>query len=152
MLKHTIEDNLKQAMREGNEVTRSTLRMLLSSIRNKEIELEKKDSGLTDEEILGVIASEVKQRKDAIIGYVQGNRQDLADVEEGEIKILAGYLPPEISDEELQQIVQKGIQDANATSEKDFGNVMRAVVPLLKGKASGDRISAVLRKELQQNG
>jgi hypothetical protein len=147
-LKNKIKEDLKEAMKGGETTRISTIRMLLSAIHNKEIELIKKEAGLTDEEIMDVIRSEAKKRRDAILGFEKGARLDLAQQEKEELKILESYLPPEISDEELISVVKKGIADAGATSAADFGKVMKIISPLLKGKASGNRIADMLRKEL----
>ncbi|OGZ45558.1 MAG: hypothetical protein A3C84_04055 [Candidatus Ryanbacteria bacterium RIFCSPHIGHO2_02_FULL_48_12] len=151
MLKQTLEADLKEAMKAGNDVVRSTLRMLLSAVRNKEIEIRKKDIGLSDEEVIETINTEVKRRRDAIEGFQKGSRPELAAAEEAELLVLQKYLPPELADEELARVVQNGIRETNAKSEKDFSAVMKAIMPVLKGKASGDRISAIVKRELSGN-
>ena len=151
MLKQTLEADLKEAMKAGNDVVRSTLRMLLSAGRNKEIEIRKKDIGLSDEEVIETINTEVKRRRDAIEGFQKGSRPELAAAEEAELLVLQKYLPPELADEELARVVQNGIRETNAKSEKDFSAVMKAIMPVLKGKASGDRISAIVKRELSGN-
>ncbi len=147
-LREQIVEDQKQSLRAGETLRLSTLRLLFAAISNKEIELRKKDIGLSDQEVLDVISSEVKRRKDAILEFKKGNREDLAKKEEQELAILQPYLPPEISDEDLERIVKDGIREAGAAGEQDFGKVMKVVMPTLKGKASGDRISQVLRREL----
>ncbi len=151
MLKQTLEADLKEAMKAGNDVVRSTIRLLLSAVRNKEIDIRKKDIGLSDEEIIEVINTEVKRRRDAIEGFQKGGRPELAAAEEAELLILQKYLPPELPDEELIRVVQNGIRETNAKSEKDFAAVMKVIMPILKGKASGDRISAIVKRELSGN-
>ncbi len=147
-LKDKITEDQKQALKSGEALRLSVLRLLLSSIGNKEIDLRKRDVGLSDQEVLDVISSEVKKRKDAAQEFRKGGREDLAAKEESELEILRPYLPPEISDEDLLRIVKEGIREAGAGSEQDFGNVMKIIMPTLKGKASGDRISQALRQEL----
>lgn len=147
-LSEKIKGDLKDSMKKGEATRISTIRMLISAIHNKEIELIKKEVGLTDEEIMDVIRSESKKRQDAILGFEKGARADLAQQEKDELAILQSYLPPEISDEELISVVKKGITDAGATSAADFGKVMKIISPLLKGKASGNRIAAAVKKEL----
>jgi len=149
-LKTKIQENLKDSMKKGEAARISTIRMLLSAIHNKEIEKMKKEEGLSDEEIMDVIRSEAKKRKDSIEGFEKGGRPELVEQEKNELMILEAYLPPEISDEEILTVVKKGIVDAGATSPADFGKVMKIVSPLLKGKASGNRIADILRKELSQ--
>lgn len=147
-----IKEDLKGAMKNGETVKVSTLRMLLAAIHNKEIELIKKEVGLSDEETMDVIRSESKKRRDAIEGFEKGARADLAAQEREELKILESYLPPEISDEELLAEVKKGIEESGATSAADFGKVMKILSPILKGKASGNRIAEAVKKELESIG
>ncbi len=149
-LRIKIKEDLKEAMKASQTTRISTIRMLLSAIHNKEIELRKKEEGLNDEEVMDVIRSEAKKRKDAIEGFEKGKRPELAQQEKNELIILEAYLPPEISDEEILSVVKKGIFNAGATSPTDFGKAMKIIAPLLKGKASGSRIADILRKELSQ--
>lgn len=147
-LKEKIAEDKKVAMKAGDATRLSTLRLLGAAISNKEIELRKKDIGLSDEEILDVIGAEARKRKDAIAEYQGAGREEMAQKETAELGILQDYLPPEMSDEDLLRIVQGGIRETGATSEKEFGKVMKSIMPLLKGKASGDRISKVLKDAL----
>ena len=151
-LKQTISDDLKSALKASEAIRLSTLRMLSAAIANKEIELRKNDMGLSDGEVLDVVSSEARRRKDSITEYDKAQRIELAQKERDELTILQSYLPPEIADDELVRIIRGGIREAGATSEKDFGKVMKVIMPILKGKASGDRIAAVLKKELGQKG
>lgn len=145
-----IKEDLKEAMRAAQTTRISTIRMLLSAVHNKEIELGKKETGLTDEEVMDVIRSESKKRRDAIEGFEKGGRAELAAQEKEELGILEAYLPPEISDEEILTVVKKGINESQATGPNDFGKVMKIISPLLKGKASGSRIASSVKKELGQ--
>lgn len=147
-LKQQIIEDQKLALKEGRKGELSTLRMLLAAISNKEIDLRKKDIGLSDGEVLDTINSEVKKRKDAVFEYKKAERNDLAQKEEEELNVLKKYLPPEISDEDLLRIVRDGIRETGAGSEADFPKVMKAIMPTLKGKASGDRIVGAVKKEL----
>src|SRR3989338_8251173 len=147
-LKEKIAEDSKSALKAGDAVRLSTLRMLSAAIANKAIELRKKDVGLSDEEIVGVMNSEAKRRKDAVLEFKNGGRGDLAEKEEGELKILQAYLPAEISDDDLFRIVRDGVRETGATSEKDFGKAMKIIMVTLKGKASGDRVSAALKAEI----
>lgn len=151
-LKQKISEDQKNAMKAGDAMRLSTLRLLGAAISNKEIELRKKDIGLSDEEVLDVIGAEARKRKDAITEYTNAKRSEMADKETAELAILQDYLPPEMSDEDLLRIVQGGIRETGATSEKEFGKVMKSIMPLLKGKASGDRISKILKEELGKAG
>jgi|SRR3989338_64067 len=153
-LKSKITEDQKRALKSGDALRLSVLRMLAAAVANKEIELRKKDVGLSDPEVLEAVLSEAKRRKDAAAEYKKGGREDLAKKEEAELKILQEYLPPEISDEDLVRIIESGIREAGiqpgADSEKDFGKVMKTIMPTLKNKASGDRISKMLKAKLSQ--
>ena len=150
-LKKQLSDYLKSALKKGEALRVSTLRMVSSSIANKEIELRKRDIGLSNQEVLDVISSEAKKRKDAAEGFKKGGRAELAEKEMEELSILKTYLPPEISDEDLLRIIKDGIREAGTTDVKDFAKVMKVIMPTLKGKASGDRISRALKSELEKN-
>ena len=154
-LQQQINNNLKQAMRNKQEQEVSVLRMVVSAIKNKEIAVRKGENVcLADEQIIEVLTSEMKKRKDSIIAYEQGDRQDLADKEEKEIKIIEKYLPKQISDEEIENVVKKivgthGVEThGNASVQKDFGKVMGQVMARVKGKADGGRVSEVVKKVL----
>ena len=110
-LKKQLSDDLKSAMKKGEVLRVSTLRMVASAIANKEIELRKRDIGLSDREVLDVISSEAKKRKDAAEGFEKGGRKDLAEKELEELAILKTYLPPEISEEDLSRIIKDGIRE-----------------------------------------
>jgi len=150
-LKKQLSDDLKGAMKNGEALRVSALRMVSSAITNKEIELRKRDIGLSNQEVLGVISAEAKKRKDAAEGFKKGGRAELAEKEMEELAILKTYLPPEISDEDLLRIIKDGIREAGTTDAKDFAKVMKVIMPTLKGKASGDRISRALKSELEKN-
>src|SRR3989338_8824857 len=147
-LKQKISEAQKNALKGGKKDELSALLMLSAAISNKEIELRKKDIGLSDSEVLDVINSEVKRRKDAILEYKNAGREESAQKEEFELNVLKQYLPPEISDDDLLRIVRDGIREVGATNTTDFPKVMKAVMPTLKGKASGDRISKAVKDEL----
>ena len=147
-LKQQIAEDQKNALKTGDKEVLSALRMLSAAIGNKEIELRKKDIGLSDEEVFSVISSEAKKRKDAIEEYRNAGREESAKKEEFELSVLKKYLPPEISDDDLLRIIRAGIREAGASALSDFPKVMKAVMPTLKGKASGDRISNAVKEEL----
>ncbi len=147
-LKQQLEEDVKQALKAGNGFKTSVLRMTQSAVHNREIRLLKKEAGLSDEEILEVIKGEVKKRRDAAGEFTKGGREELAAKELKEAELLSAYLPPEISDEELERILKEGIREAGAADAKDFGKVMKTAMPVLKNRASGDRISGALKKLL----
>ena len=148
MLKKKIEDDLKSAMRSGEALKVSVLRMALASIANREIEVLKKDVGLSNEEITDVLSKEFKKRKDAAGEFRRGGREESAVKEESEAKIISDYLPKEISDADLERVVEESVREAGAGGPGDFGKVMKAAMAVLKGKASGDRVSEAVKKAL----
>ena len=127
--------------------TLSTLRMLIAAARNKEITLRKDGQAeLTDEQIIEVVASEIKKRKDSVEAYTAGGRQELADKESAEIKILEKYLPEQMSDSELEKVVKEVI----AGGATDFGRAMGQVMGKVKGKADGNKVGEMVKKLLQK--
>jgi len=147
-LSQRMDEDLKAAMKAGDAFKTSVLRMVSATVHNREIQLQKKEDGLSDEEVVEVLRGEVKKRNDASEEFKKGGRDDMALKEKKEAEMLSVYLPPEISEEELERILQNGIREAAAESEKDFGKVMKIVMPILKGKAYGDRISNALKRLL----
>lgn len=148
MLKEKIEEDLRRALKSGETLLVSTLRLVLSAMTNRAIELRKKDIGLSDEEIIEIMRREVRQRKDAAGEFRRGNREELALKEEQEIEILQNYLPPQMSDEDLERIVEGSIREAGATSMADFGKVMQGAMAILKGKAEGEKVAQAVKRIL----
>jgi uncharacterized protein YqeY len=151
-LKEKINNDIKDAMRAREAETLSVLRMLNSAIKEREISLRKgEDVSLSDEQVIQVIASEVKKRKDSVAAYEQGGRKDLSDKENNEIKILEKYLPEQMSDEELEKVVKNIVETCQwHVSLQDFGKIMGQVMPKVKGKADGNRISEMVKKILSE--
>lgn len=139
-----LQSDMKQALKAGEKQKLSTIRMLLSAIKNEAIEKRKE---LTDEEILTVIQREIKQRRNAIEEFKKGNREDLVTESETEIAWLEAYLPAQLSDEELDTLVRQVITELIATPQ-EFGRVMGKLMPLVKGKADGTRVQAAVKKNL----
>lgn len=147
-IRETIDSDLKEAMINKNAVALSTLRMLKGAVRNKEIAMRSGDDVLlNDEQIIEVIGSEIKKRKDSITAYEQGGRQDLVDQEKGELTILEKFVPAQMSDEELESIVKEVAMSGTFTPQ-DFGKLMGQVMPRVKGKADGNRVSTAVKKIL----
>ena len=134
-LREKISENTKQAMRDKNEVVLSTLRLISSAIKDKDIAARTADSreGIKDEQILSLLQAMIKQRQESVKLYQQGNRQDLVDRESAEIKVIEAYLPKQLSEEEMKAVVQKAIASVGAASVKDMGKVMAE----LKAKFAG---------------
>lgn len=147
-LRNKIPEDLKNALRNKNTLELSVLRMLQSAIRNKEIEKNKGE--LTDEEVIEVIGSEIKKRKESIEGYMKGQRQDLVDKEKGELDVLIKYMPKQMTEEEVREEVRKAIQEAGVNNLKEFGKVMKIIMPRMKGKADGALVNKVAKEELEK--
>ena len=148
-LKKNILKELKEAMKEGNTVKRDTLRMLDSMIKNTEIEKGKRETGLDEEEIQAIITRAIKQRKEAIMQYVSGGRDDLAQKEKQELEILAVYQSQQLTEDEIKKIVKKVIVETGATSLADLGRVMGLSMKQLKGKADGGVVRKIVQAELK---
>jgi uncharacterized protein YqeY len=147
-LREKISSDLKNALRDRKAVDLSVLRMLQSAIKNKEIERKKGDAGLTDEEVIEVVTSEIKKRKEAIEGYTKGQRQDLADKENAELAVLMGYMPKQMGDVEIREEAKKAIGEAGAKTPQDIGRVMKILMPRMKGKADGGVVNRIVKEEL----
>jgi uncharacterized protein YqeY len=144
-LKESLDQDLKAAMRERAQLKLDTIRMLKSAIKYREIELMKP---LDDAGIQGVIASEVKRRRDSVEQYKAGNRQDLADKEEAEIAILQGYLPQQLTADEVKAKVEEAVKKVGAQGPKDMGAVMKALMPEVQGRADGKVVSELVKARL----
>ena len=145
-LKGKLNNDLKQAMRGGDNERRSVLRLVLAAVKNAEIT---QKAALENNDILGVIAKEARQRKESIEAFKQGNRQDLADKEEGELAILQEYLPQQMTRDEVIAEARRVIEEVGAQGPGDKGKVMPKLVAQLKGKAEGREINAVVTELLQ---
>jgi len=144
-LKERIMDDLKKAMKERNEVKVRTLRMVIASIKNWEVENTKE---IDDDGMITVLTKEAKRRKEAIEEYRKAGREDLAKAEEEELKIIESYLPERMSEEEIKELVLKTIEEVKATSPKDLGKVMKVIMPKVKGRADGKLVNEMVRKIL----
>jgi len=140
-----IDTDLKVAMKSSNKAAVSTLRLVKSSLKYKQIE---KGGDLTDDDVVSVLSSLVKQRRDSIEQYEKGGRDDLASVEKNEIEIIQQYLPAQMSDEDIQAVINAAVEELGASGQKDIGNVMKAVMPRLKGRADGKKVNALVSKRL----
>ncbi|OGZ42599.1 MAG: hypothetical protein A3C80_03840 [Candidatus Ryanbacteria bacterium RIFCSPHIGHO2_02_FULL_45_43] len=147
-LLNVLREDLKKAQLGKKESVSTTLRMLLSEIHNLEIKERKKETGLTNEEIIGVVRKEMKKRNDAIEEYQKAKREDLVAIEKEEITILEQYVPPQLQDENIQRVVEDSIREVNASGMQDFGKVMKVAMASLKGKAAGERIGEIVKKML----
>lgn len=145
-----IKADLKEAMKSGDTAKRDVLRMVDSMIKNVEIEKGKRETGLSDEEIVEVTMRAVKQRKDSASQFIAGGRPELADKEQGEVDIISAYLPEQLSKEEILKIVTETISELGASGKGDMGKVMGAVMGKVKGKADGNLVKEVVAGEFQK--
>lgn len=148
-IQQRLMDEMKEGMRTGNSDRVSVIRLLRAAIKNKEIE-KGRGQKLTEEEILQVIASAVKQRRESIDQFAKGGRTDLVEKEKQEMAILQSFLPQPISDEELRAKVNEAIAQSGATDLKQMGKVMKILVPQLVGRAEGEAISQMVRSCLER--
>lgn len=146
-IKDRLTEEMKDAMRSQDKVRLSTVRMLLSAVKYKEIDLGKK---LTDEEVIETVASSVKQRKDSIEQFSKAGRADLVEKEEAELKILQGFLPEQLSVEEIEAEIERSVTEAGAAGMKDLGKVMKLLMPKVAGKADGKVVSEKVRERLSK--
>ena len=137
---------MKEAMKAGDAMKRLVLSLVNSAIKNKEIE---KRSELTDEEIIGVISSEVKKRKESIESYEKGGRKEMAQKERGELTMLMEYMPEQISEDEIRTEAKKAISEVGAEDIKEMGKVLGVLMPKLKGRADGQTVSRIVKEELE---
>ncbi len=145
MITQKIQEDLKTAQLDRDEVKVSTLRLLLSEINNAKIA---KGGDLSAEDLMSVVQKEAKKRREAALGFRSGSREEQAQKEEAELKILEGYLPLQLSDEELTQIVLETITEVGASSLQDMGKVIGAVMGKVKGQADGARISSIVKEKI----
>ena len=148
-LREKITSDIKEAMRSGDTLRRDTLRFLDSAIKNYEIEKRKKETGLSDEEILEVIGRSVKQRNDSIQQYVSGGRPELAEKEKAELEILKTYMPKQLSEDEIRKIVKEIISGIGTTIAANMGKIMGQAMGKMKGKADGNIVKKVVSEELK---
>jgi uncharacterized protein len=144
-LEEKLFEEMKQAMKTNDKIRLSTIRMIRSSSKNKEIELRRK---LEDEDIFKVIQGMVRKGEESIEQFQAGGRTDLVEKEKMEIEILKSFLPQPISQEEIIKIIDETIQETQASSLKDLGKVMKAVIPRLGGKADGKVINQLVKERL----
>ncbi len=144
-LEEKILEEMKQAMKANDKVRLSAIRMIRSSLKNREIELRRK---LEDEDIFKVIQGMVRKGEESIELFLAGGRNDLVEKEKAEIEVFKSFLPQPISQEEILRIIDETIQETQASSMKDLGKVMKAVMPKLGGKADGKVINQLVKERL----
>ena len=145
-LKTRLDNDLKQAMRGGDALRRSVIRLLRSEIHNEEIAAH---GELDDNAVLEVLSRQVRQRRESIDAFAGGGRHDLADKEKAEMAMILEYMPEQLSGDEIAGLVRKAIEDTGASGPADMGKVMGRVMPQVKGRAQGSEISAVATELLR---
>ncbi len=146
-LKEQLFEDLKSAMKEKDTIRKDTVQLIRSGIL--QIEKDKKIQ-LDDQGVIEVIAKQLKSRRDSMPDYVKSGRQDLVEKLNREIEILLNYLPEQLSEREIQKVIEETIAEIGATSMKDLGNVMKAVTPKVKGRADGKVVSNLVKEILQK--
>ncbi len=144
-LRDQIDADIKNALKSGAKDKVSALRMLSAALKNKQID---KKRPLTDEEVIETVRSLIKQRKDSIEQFTKGGRQDLVDKETAEVTFLEVYLPQQLTRQELEGMVREAIAQTGAQGARDMGKVMKALVPMVAGRADGKLLSELVKSSL----
>jgi uncharacterized protein YqeY len=148
-LKATVQSDLTTAIRERDAVRSGTLRMALAAITTEEV-AGKEARELTDDDVLKVLAKEAKKRKEAATAFTGAGRPELAAKEEAELAVLEGYLPAQLSDDELAEIVAAAVEQTGASGMGAMGQVMKAAQPVVAGRADGGRVAAAVKAALSK--
>ncbi|TFH02747.1 MAG: GatB/YqeY domain-containing protein [Calditrichales bacterium] len=144
-IEERLLEDMKRAMKTGDKIALSTIRMVRSQI--KKVSIDKREA-LTEEESAQVLQKEAKKRHEAIDLFKQGNRQDLVDKEQSELEIISRYLPEQLSEKDLEIIVKEVVDSLGVSGEKDMGRVMGALMPKVKGKADGKLVQQKVKEYL----
>jgi len=144
-LKEKLLDDMKKAMKDGDKTKLSTIRMIRTAVLNAE--KNKKDE-VDDAEVIDILVSSIKQRKEAMKAYEAGGRSDLYEKEKAELEILSSYLPEQVSEEEIRKRVLEIIDETGASSMKDMGAVMKVLMTEMKGKAEGSLVNRIVKEAL----
>lgn len=145
-LKEQLMEDLKTSMKNKDKVRKNVVTMLRSAVKQKEVD---ERIELNDEGIIDIISKQVKQKRDSIEDFKRGNRDDLVDLTEKELEVLLEYLPEQLSEDELKQIVKQAINELGATSMKDMGKIMGKIMPQTKGKADGSLVNKIAKDYLK---
>lgn len=145
-IKTQLNESMKDAMRSGDEVRKSTVRMALAAVKQAEVD---KRVELDDMAVMNLLQKEVKNRREALEEARKANRPDLVEANEAEIRVLEAFLPQAMPEEELRALIQAAIVETGASTPADMGKVMKTVMPKIAGRAPNDRVSAAVRELLQ---
>lgn len=148
-LKEQLAEDMKQAMKdkEAGKLRLSVIRMVRASIKNVEIDRKQE---LSEEEVVDVVAKEMKMRRDSMEEFKKANRLDLVENLEQEISVLVKYLPEQLSEDEVRALVKEAVEQTQATGHKEMGKVMAALMPKVKGRADGKLVNSIVREMLNQ--
>lgn len=147
-LREDLVKQMNEAAKAQDKMRLGALRNILAQVKNKEIALIKRAEGLSDDEVIAVIKTMVKQCLDSVEQFKNGGRQDLVDKEEAELKILQFFLPPQLSRDEIKAVIAEIAKNLNASGQKDIGRVMKEVMPRFAGKADGKLVNEVVKEVL----
>ncbi len=145
MLRDRLSEEMKVAMKARDDIRLSVIRLVRSSVKNREIESRHE---LADGEIIEVVSTLVKQRRESIRMFGEAGRTDLVEKEEKELAVLLTFLPQQLTREEVESLVAKVVADCGAQGPKDMGKVMKAIMPHVAGRADGSLVSAVVKEKL----
>ena len=144
-LKEKLQEDLKSSMKNKDTVKKSVVTLIRAAIKQHEVDNRVE---LADDAIIDIISKQLKQRKDSLAEFVKANRDDLVEETKSEIQVLEGYLPQQLSEEELEKIVIETIAEVGATSMKDMGKIMAAIKPKTAGRTDGRKINELVKKNL----
>lgn len=145
-LAERLNEDMKQAMKDGNKFRLSTIRLVRAAIKNQEIELRRP---LDDSDTLSILSRELKQRRDSLLEFTNAGREDLASNVSAEIEIISEYLPKQLNEEEIKAIVVQTMQETGSSSKADMGKLMGALMPKVKGVADGKLVNGIVQQLLQ---
>jgi hypothetical protein len=140
-----IQNDIKDSLRGNKALRVSVMRLLLAAVKNKEIALKRP---LENAEVIDTVAAQIKLRRESVEGFLSGGRSEMAEKEQQEILILQEYMPPQLSDRDVRAIIDKAIADTQATSIKDIGKIMAAIMPHIKGRADGAAVNRIVKEKL----
>ncbi len=148
MTKQQLQEELKQSMLSRDTEKTSVLRMIISAVNYYEINKGGAGYEATEEDVMNVIQTQAKQRRDSIEQYTAGNRPELAEKEQKELNMISSYLPEQMREDDIRTLVKEAITQTGASTPQDMGKVMGALMPKTKGKADGGLVSKIVREEL----
>lgn len=144
-LSERLNDDMKTLMKSGDKFALSVLRMIRSAVKNAEIDSKRT---LSDDEVMDILAREIKQRRDALQDFEKAGREDLAEQAKAEVEVIQRYMPQPLTEEQLIAIVQETVNEVGASSKSDMGKVMSALMPKVKGRADGKQVNAAVQRLL----